>query len=117
MAKKQDRAIDAAAGALGDSPFRPTEPEDRETVTVTVEEPAAQVATTAAIPAPAEKPRFSTGDIKNAGVGLREGEIEALDKIAKRWGVGRNFVTRWMVIVGLTLDDKELIPVPPRKLP
>ena len=115
MAKKQDRAIDAAAGALGDSPFRPTEPEDQEPEPV--EEPTAEVATTGAIPEPAEKPRFSTGDIKNAGVGLREGEIEALDKIAKRWGVGRNFVTRWMVIIGLTLDDQDLIPEPPRRLP
>lgn len=115
MAKKQERVADAAAAALGDSPFRSTEPEAQEAATV--EEPEAEAVATAAIPAPAERPRFSTGDIKNAGVGLREGEIEALDKIAKRWGVGRNFVTRWMVIIGLSLDDKDLIPEPPRRLP
>ena len=115
MADKQKRVEDAAAGALGDSPFRPTEPEDQEAPPA---EPEAEAVTTTAIPAPVEKPDFSTGDIKNAGVGLREGEIEALDRIAASWqGVGRNFVTRWMVIVGLTLHDKGLLPEPPRRLP
>ena len=60
---------------------------------------------------------FATGIIKSTGVGLREGELALLESIARRWGVGRNFVTRFLVICGLRQYLKGDLPEPPRKLP
>ena len=113
MAKKQDRAIDAAAAALGDSPIRRTEPE----AVPEAQEELPQMPPKAVW----TPPSFSVGGegntIKNAGVGLREREIEALDAIAGRWGVGRNFVIRWLVILGLQTYHAGGLREPPRRLP
>ena len=113
MAKKQERVADAAAAALGDSPIRRTEPEPvPEGQEELPQMPPKAVWT---------PPRFSVGGkdnkIQNAGVGLRQREIEALDVIADRWGVGRNFVTRWLVILGLQTYHAGELREPPRRLP
>ena len=98
-----------------------SEAESVETEETPAEEPAAEAVTTAVIPAPAMNPAFSHGRIVNAGVGLREGEVEALARIALEVDpsgkTGRNHITRWMVIVGLTLYEKGLLPESPRRLP
>ena len=65
---------------------------------------------------PSEYP-FATGTIKSIGVGLRAGELELLQSIADKFGVGRNFVTRWLVICGLRQYLAGDLPEPPRKLP
>lgn len=49
------------------------------------------------------------GYIRNTGVGLRENEIEELDKIAKRLGLGRNSLIRFAVRTLLQLNEAELI--------
>ena len=60
---------------------------------------------------------FSTGTIKSVGVGLRAGELALLESMAASWGVGRNFVTRWLVICGLRQYLDGTLSEPPRKLP
>jgi hypothetical protein len=49
------------------------------------------------------------GYIRNTGVGLRENEIEALDEIAKRLGLGRNSLIRFAVRTLLQLNEAGLL--------
>ena len=93
---------DKVSRALGDLLGEQAEPETSETQT----EPSG----------PSEYP-FATGTIKSVGVGLRAGELALLESMAASWGVGRNFVTRWLVICGLRQYLDGTLSEPPRKLP
>lgn len=63
------------------------------------------------------------GNIRPSGVGLREGEIKALDAIAEQYGVSRNalirYATRDFIIQhragNIDLSDLIEAPPPPRK--
>ena len=89
--------------------FKPTEPEPQ-TAETAKPEPQAGPSGPPGFP-------FATGNITSTGIGLRAGEMELLDKIAAEWGVGRNFVARWLVICGLRQYLAGKLPEPPRKLP
>ena len=45
-------------------------------------------------PPPADNSDLDTGNIRPSGVGLREGEIAALDAIAKHYDLSRNALIR-----------------------
>ena len=96
-AKKQD-----VSRALGDLLQKP--------------EPQAEVKQAVKPSAPSGFP-FCTGNVKPTGIGLRTGELELLGSIAEEWGVGRNFVARWLVITGLQRYLAGDLPEPPRRLP
>ena len=108
MARKDKikRAIGDLIPAQGQAD---TEPETSETV------PEEQAGTSGTRTGPSGD--FSTGKITSVGVGLRAGELALLESMAERWGVGRNFVTRWLVICGLRQSLAGTLPEPPRKLP
>ena len=91
--------------------FKKTEPETSETV------PEAQAVTSEPETESTGAADFSIGKITSVGVGLRAGELELLGVLAKRWGVGRNFVIRFLVICGLRQYLAGDLPEPPRKLP
>lgn len=48
-------------------------------------------------PEPMDNSDLDQGNIKPLGVGVREGEIAALDGIAKNYGVARNAILRFAV--------------------
>lgn len=49
------------------------------------------------------------GYIRQTGVGLRESELEALDEIANKLGIGRNSVIRYAVRVLLQMQEADVI--------
>ena len=99
----------ADKGQMSGGMFSKTEPETSEPVTETQTETSE----------PQAEPSgdFSIGKITSVGVGLRAGELELLGVLAKRWGMGRNFVIRFLVICGLRQYLAGDLPEPPRKLP
>lgn len=52
-------------------------------------------------PGQADNSDLDTGNIKSTGIGLREGELQALTDIADRLGVARNALMRFLVRWGI----------------
>ena len=74
-----------------------------------------------ATPAKGENSDLDSGNIRPSGVGLREGEIKALDDIAAVFGLSRNallhFAARRLILDYRAgrLDLSELVEIPPAR--
>lgn len=74
---------------------------------------------------PVDAADLDAGNIRTTGVGLRDGELQAVDNLAERLGVARNallrFAIRWFILEtragNVELDQfVEIPPEPKRRL-
>jgi hypothetical protein len=74
-------------------------------------------------PAAADNSDLDQGNVRPLGVGLRIGEVAALDQIAARYGIARNallrFAVRWFILQWragkVDLSGQVETPPPPKK--